>query len=122
MVGVPFGTQEVPPRGLFYELSHHINTKFTANASMDASHQAIAGAFSDKLTSMGVVRRVARGRHVECNAAASFCVATIADMKTGGQNAHIGKDPLFLHQPEAILSKLYAGGYTAVADASKFFH
>jgi hypothetical protein len=43
-------------------------------------------------------------------------------MKTGGQNAHIGKDPVFLHQPEAILTQMYAGGYTAVADASKFFY
>jgi hypothetical protein len=105
-------------------------SKFTANAPMDASQQAIAGAFLDELTSLGVVRRVAKGRRVECNAAL-FCVPkagqpgewrVIADMKTGGQNAHIGKDPVFLHQPEAILSQLYAGGYTAVADASKFFY
>jgi hypothetical protein len=105
-------------------------TKFTANAPMDASQQAIAGAFLDELTSLGVVRRVAKGRQVACNAAL-FCVPkagqpgewrVIADMKTGGQNAHIGKDPVFLHQPEAILSQLYAGGYTAVADASKFFY
>jgi hypothetical protein len=46
----------------------------------------------------------------------------IADMKNGGQNAHIGKDPVFLYQPEAILSQLFAEGYTAVADASKFFY
>jgi hypothetical protein len=105
-------------------------TKFTANAPMDAGQQAIAGAFLDELTSLGVVKRVAKGRKVECNAAL-FCVPkagqpgewrVIADMKTGGQNAHIGKDPVFLHRPEAILSQLYAGGYTAVADASKFFY
>jgi hypothetical protein len=29
---------------------------------------------------------------------------------------------LFLHKPEAILTQMYAGGYTAVADASKFFY
>jgi hypothetical protein len=31
------------------------------------------------------------------------------------------KIAVFLHQPEGILSQLYAGGYTAVASASKFF-
>ena len=104
--------------------------KETPNAPMDETQQGIAGAFLDELTSLGVVRRVAKGRKVVCNAAL-FCVPkagqpgewrVIADMKTGGQNAHIGKDPVFLHQPDAILSQLYAGGYTAVADASKFFY
>jgi hypothetical protein len=104
--------------------------KVTPNAPMDASQSAIAGAFLDELMSLGVVRLVPAGRKVICNAAL-FCVPkagqpgewrVIADMKTGGQNAHIGKDPVFLHKPEAILSQLYAGGYTAVADASKFFY
>jgi hypothetical protein len=104
--------------------------KFTPNAPMDEQQSAIAGAFLDELKKLGVVRLVPKHRSVICNAAL-FCVPkagqpgewrVIADMKTGGQNAHIGKDPVFLHQPEAILTQMYAGGYTAVADASKFFY
>jgi hypothetical protein len=103
---------------------------FTPNAPMDEQQSAIAGAFLDELRKLGVVQLVPKNRSVVCNAAL-FCVPkpgqpgewrVIADMKTGGQNAHIGKDPVFLHQPEAILTQMYAGGYTAVADASKFFY
>ena len=43
-------------------------------------------------------------------------------MKRGGQNACIGKDPVYLSQKETILPQLYPGGYSAVADASKQFH
>jgi hypothetical protein len=46
----------------------------------------------------------------------------IADMKSGGQNVHIGKDPVHLPRAKGILKKLYAGGWSAVVDASKFFH
>jgi hypothetical protein len=104
--------------------------KTTPNAPMDEPERAIAGAFLDELKRLGVVQLVPKHRTVICNAAL-FCVPkpgqpgewrVIADMKTGGQNAHIGKDPVFLHKPEAILSQMYAGGYTAVADASKFFY
>jgi hypothetical protein len=46
----------------------------------------------------------------------------IADMKNGGQNDHIGKDPVHLPKAGGILEKLYTGGWSAIVDASKFFH
>jgi hypothetical protein len=60
-----------------------------------------------------------------------FCVAKphepgafrcIADAKAGGQNAWMGKDPVYLTRAEDILPRLYDGGWSAVADASKHFH
>jgi hypothetical protein len=46
----------------------------------------------------------------------------IANAKTGGQNACMGKDPVYLARSEDILPHLYEGGWSAVADASKHFH
>eukprot|EP00978_Attheya_sp_CCMP212_P010021 scaffold24002_cov25-Attheya_sp.AAC.1 len=46
----------------------------------------------------------------------------IADMKAGGQNAFVAKDPVHLHGPQDILPQLYTGGWSAVSDASKYFH
>jgi hypothetical protein len=43
-------------------------------------------------------------------------------MKAGGQNACIGKDPVYLTQKRSILAMMYANGWSAVADASKQFH
>jgi hypothetical protein len=34
----------------------------------------------------------------------------------------MGKDPVYLVQKETMLWNLYAGGWTAIADASKQFH
>ena len=46
----------------------------------------------------------------------------LADMKLGGQNAHIGSDPTVFPKSGVILYQLYSGGYSAVIDASKFFY
>jgi hypothetical protein len=46
----------------------------------------------------------------------------ISDMKRGGQNACMGKDPTYLPRAADILPRLYKGGYSAVADASKHFY
>jgi hypothetical protein len=46
----------------------------------------------------------------------------IADAKAGGQNRCMGKDPVYLVRAEDILPRLYNGGWSAVADASKHFH
>jgi hypothetical protein len=60
-----------------------------------------------------------------------FCVAKphepgayrcIADAKAGGHNQCMGKDPVYLVRAEAILPRLYTGGWSGVADASKHFH
>lgn len=43
-------------------------------------------------------------------------------MKRGGQNACMGKDPTYLPRAPDILPRLYTGGFSAVADASKHFY
>ena len=45
----------------------------------------------------------------------------IADMKRGGQNSAIAKDPVYLPRVDTILPQMYSGGWSAVIDASKFF-
>jgi hypothetical protein len=46
----------------------------------------------------------------------------LGDMKRGGQNEAIGKDPVYLNRPDTVLPHMYSGGYSAVGDASKFFY
>ena len=46
----------------------------------------------------------------------------LANMKEGGQNTVIGQDPVFLMGSDAILPRLYTGGWSAMADASKMFY
>jgi hypothetical protein len=46
----------------------------------------------------------------------------LSDMKRGGQNKCIGVDPTVFPKTGVILDQLYAGGYSAVVDASKFFY
>jgi hypothetical protein len=46
----------------------------------------------------------------------------LSDMKRGGQNAAVGLDPTVFPKSGMILDQLYAGGYSAVVDASKFFY
>ena len=98
------------------------------NSDMDEEQLAIACQFVDELIDLGVL--VPAGEPLEANAPL-FCVPKpgqpgqwrcIADMKAGGQNACIGKDPCYLYSPEDILPRMYTGGYTAIADASKFFY
>jgi hypothetical protein len=43
-------------------------------------------------------------------------------MKRGGQNAAVGSDPTVFPKSVMILDQLYAGGYSAVVDASKLFY
>ena len=45
----------------------------------------------------------------------------IADMKRGGQNSAIAKDPVYLPHVDTILPQMYSRGWSAVIDASKFF-
>jgi hypothetical protein len=40
----------------------------------------------------------------------------IADMKSGGQTEHLGKDPTHLPQAHGILERLYTGGWSAIID------
>jgi hypothetical protein len=99
------------------------------NAEMDAEERVAAGKFVDELRSLGILAPAEGKLKANC---ALFCVEKgpkqpgekrcIADMKKGGQNACIGKDPTFLVRSDDILPHLYPGGWTAVADASKYFH
>jgi hypothetical protein len=90
----------------------------------------IAGEFIDELWQIGVFELIPEGMEMYANAPL-FTVPkagqpgqwrVIADMKNGGQNAHIGRDPVHLPQARGILEKLYTGSWSAVVDASKFFH
>jgi hypothetical protein len=98
------------------------------NSVMDEIEQEAAGRFIDELIALGILLPAQGPLLANCPL---FCVdkanqpgqkRCIADMKRGGQNACIGKDPVYLSQKETILPRLYPGGYSAVADASKQFH
>jgi hypothetical protein len=99
------------------------------NSEMDEQERAVAGKFVDELEALGILAEAQGELLANC---ALFCVdkgpkqpdekRCIADMKKGGQNACIGKDPTFLVRSEDILPHLYPGGWTAIADASKYFH
>jgi hypothetical protein len=87
-----------------------------------------AAKFVDELISLGVLIPAEGDLLANCPL---FCVdkplqpgekRCIADCKKGGQNGCIGQDPVFLIRSDDVLPHLYPGGYSAVADASKFFH
>jgi hypothetical protein len=98
------------------------------NSEMNEIELIAAGKFVDELISLGVLQPAKEELLGNCPL---FCVdkplqpgekRCIADMKRGGQNACIGKDPVYLTQKRTILAQLYANGWSAVADASKQFH
>jgi hypothetical protein len=100
------------------------------NAPMTEEQTDIAAEFIDELQSIGVFEAIPEGYDMKANCPL-FAVAKpgqpgqwriIADMKNGGQNAHVGKDPVHLPRAKGILEKLYTGGWSAIVDASKFFH
>jgi hypothetical protein len=105
-------------------------TQLVPNANMDVSGMEAARKFVDELVSLGVFREIDEGLKVLANAPL-FVVPKpgqpgqwrcIADMKKGGQNDCIGSDPCFLPRTGHILEEMYAGGYSAVVDLSKYFH
>jgi hypothetical protein len=100
------------------------------NAKMNADEIAVAGRFVDELLLIGAVEKVPPDEPLHCSAPLFTLVKTgqpgeyrvISNMKEGGQNAAVGKDPVFLQRVNHLLSHLYAGGFSAVADASKMFY
>ena len=46
----------------------------------------------------------------------------IADMRRGGQNEFSSCDPIYMPSSKDILPHMYKGGWSAVADMSKYFH
>jgi hypothetical protein len=98
------------------------------NSEMDELELVAAGKFVDQLMALGTLQPAEGELLANCPL---FCVdkagqpgekRCIADMKAGGQNACIGKDPVYLVQKRSILALMYANGWTAIADASKQFH
>ena len=99
-----------------------------ANANMSHEELATAVAFIDELISLGVLDPAIRPL---LNTCPLFIVEKpgqpgqyrcIADMKRGLQNDVCVSDPVHLTCPDDILPRLYPGGFSAVVDASKFFH
>ena len=102
----------------------------TLNAPMTEEQMDIATKFINELWLIGVFKLIPEDQEMKGNAPL-FTVPKpgqpgqwrcIADMKSGGQNEHIRKDPVHLPHATCILERLYTGGWSAVVDASKFFH
>jgi hypothetical protein len=98
------------------------------NAAMDDDSRTAAGKCVDELKTLGVLLPATEDLMANCPL---FCVdkvyepgkkRCIANIKNGGQNRCIGKDPVYLVQSHDILPYMYPGGFLAVADVSKFFH
>jgi hypothetical protein len=96
------------------------------NAPMTEEQMEIAAEFIDELQLIGVFEPILEGYDMKANCPL-FAVAKpgqpgqwriIADMKNGGQNAHVRKDPVHLPQAKGILENLYTGGWSAIVDAS----
>ena len=106
------------------------SSKMHANSPMTAEQQQVAASFVDELVDLHVLIPPPSDITVLATTPL-FCVPkegqpgewrVIADMLRGGQNQSVGPDPVFLPRVTHILDSLYTGGYSAVIDASKFYH
>ena len=97
------------------------------NNDLKGKQLDVAAKFVDQLIALGVLEEA---ETIKANCPL-FCVSKagqpdewrpIADMKRGGQNQCIASDPVYFQRGHDILNCLYAGGYSAVADQSKYFH
>ena len=100
------------------------------NSEFDEEQLQVAEEFFAELESLGVLLPLPEGMTLEANCPL-FVVPkpgqpgqwrVIADMKRGGQNAHIGQDPVHLPRASDILPMLTPNGWMAMIDASKFFY
>ena len=98
------------------------------NSPLTPEQLVVVEKFVEELKSLGVLRKASRPLRRVCPI---FVVPKpgqpgewrcIADMKRGGQNDCCGQDPIYLPSCHDILPQLYWGGWSAVADASKYFH
>jgi hypothetical protein len=103
--------------------------EITPNSKLDPIQIVIAEEFVDELVTLGVLGLVQPGEMVANGPL--FCLPKpgqldqwriLSDMRRGGQNAAVGSDPTVFPKPGLIVDQMYAGGYSAVADASKFFY
>ena len=99
------------------------------NSPMDEDQVRVAAEFVDELLDIGALRELRPGESLWTNAPL-FCVEkpgqpgqwrVIADCKAGGQNFHIGGDPVCLNRPLHILEQMCTGGHSAVINVSKMF-
>ena len=97
------------------------------NNDLEGEQLTVAAKFVDQLIDLGVLEE-ADTILANCPL---FCVTKagqvdewrpIADMKRGGQNQCCASDPVYFQRGHDILNRLYAGGFSAVADQSKYFH
>jgi hypothetical protein len=98
------------------------------NAPFNEDELPVAIRFFDELIALEVLIPATEPLKANCPL---FCVEKpheagayrcIADAKSGGQNQCMAKDPVYLSRADDILPRLYTGGWSAVADASKHFH
>jgi hypothetical protein len=95
---------------------------------MTTEEHAIAVAFVDELSALGVVGPTTEQILNNCpiftvpKAGQPGLYRCIADGKRGNINDACVADPVQMSCPEDILPCLYPGGYSAVVDASKYFH
>lgn len=101
------------------------------NSKMTTEQCALSGDFVDELIDLGVLEKsdpVSKPVVTNCplfvlpKPGQKDQWRVLADMKKGGQNSHIGRDPVYLPRVGTILPHLYNGGWSAVIDASKFFY
>jgi hypothetical protein len=103
-------------------------TELVKNPPLTPDQLKVVCKFVEELRSLGVLQPATRLLRRVCplfvvkkpGQKGQWCC--IADMKRGGQNACCGLDPIFLPSSKDILPHLYEGGWTAIADASKYFH
>jgi len=98
------------------------------NPVMTSEQHAVVEIFVNELLELGVLRPAEKPLRRVCPL---FVVAKagqpgqwqcIADMRRGGQNDCCSLDPICLPCTHDMLPMLYSGGWTAIADASKYFH
>ena len=98
------------------------------NAPLDSDQLLVVDQFLAELISLGVLVASTRPLRRVCPL---FCVPkpgqpgewrVFADMLRGGQNDFCSSEPIYLPSHQDILPRMYAGGWTAIADMSKYFH
>jgi hypothetical protein len=100
-----------------------------SNSDMTDEQLATAEEFLQELVALGVLEEV-DSDFVLTNSPI-FCLPkpgqpgqwrVLADIKKGSQNEAIGADPTVFPKTWYILEQLYAGGFSAVVDVSKYFY